>query len=134
MAERMAKKSRGRGLTKADLVDAVYERHGALTKDEAAGIVEAIFGTVKHNLERGRPVKIKNFGVFEVADRAGRVGVNPTSGEPLFIPPHKGLAFRPAARLKSQVAPAKKRPVPAPRAERRTAERSPRGTGGSDRG
>jgi nucleoid DNA-binding protein len=130
----MARKTRGRGLTKADLVDAVYERHGALTKDEAAEIVEAIFGTVKHNLERGRPVKIKNFGVFEVADRAGRVGVNPTSGEPLFIPPHKGLAFRPAARLKKQVSPARKRPVPAPpAADTRAARRNPRG-GGSDRG
>lgn len=130
----MARKTRGRGLTKADLVDAVYERHGALTKDEAAEIVEAIFGTVKHNLERGRTVKIKNFGVFEVADRAGRVGVNPTSGEPLFIPPHKGLAFRPAARLKKQVAPARRRPVPAPpAADARAARRNPRG-GGSDRG
>jgi nucleoid DNA-binding protein len=128
----MAKKSRGRGLTKADLVDAVYERHGALTKDEAADIVEAIFGTVKNNLERGRTVKIKNFGVFEVADRAGRVGVNPTSGEPLFIPPHKGLAFRPAARLKTQVAPARKRAVPAPRAERPAPARGARGDG-SDR-
>lgn len=111
----MARKTKGNGLTKADLVDAVYHRHGALTKDEAAEIVEAIFGTVKDSLERGRTVKIKNFGVFEIAERAGRVGVNPTSGEPLFIPPHKGLAFRPAARLKKQVAPAKRRPVPAPR-------------------
>jgi nucleoid DNA-binding protein len=122
----MARKTRGRGLTKADLVDAVYERHGALTKDEAAEIVDAIFGTVKHNLERGRTVKIKNFGVFEVAERAGRVGVNPTSGEPLFIPPHKGLAFRPAARLKKQVAPTRKRPVPAPPAEPRPAGRRAR--------
>lgn len=99
----MGSKSK-RGLTKADLVKVVYDRHGALTKDEAAGIVDRILGIVKDNLGSGRAVRIKNFGVFEVADRAGRVGVNPASGKRMYIPPHKGLSFRPAARLKKQVA------------------------------
>ncbi|HEY0781266.1 MAG TPA: HU family DNA-binding protein [Thermoanaerobaculia bacterium] len=35
------------GLTKADLIDVVYDRHGGLTKDEAAEIVDVIFKTVK---------------------------------------------------------------------------------------
>lgn len=94
---------KNKGLTKADLVDAVYDRHGALTKDEAADIVDKILGVVKDNLGSGRAVRIQNFGVFEVTDRAGRMGVNPASGERMFIPPHKGLNFRPAARLKRQV-------------------------------
>lgn len=98
----MGSKKKG-GLTKADLVDVVYDRHGALTKNEAAEIVSTIFGTVKQNLGTGRAVRIKNFGVFEVADRKGRMGVNPASGEKMFIPPHKGLAFRPSTRLKKQV-------------------------------
>lgn len=88
-----------RGLTKADLIDVVYRRHGGLTKSEATEVVEAIFGTVKITLGDGRPVKIKNFGTFQVQDRPGRMGVNPTSGEKLFIPAHKGLSFRPARRL-----------------------------------
>lgn len=88
-----------RGLTKADLIDVVYRRHGGLTKSEATEVVEAIFGAVKTTLGDGRTVKIKNFGTFEVLDRPGRMGVNPSSGEKLFIPPHKGLSFRPARRL-----------------------------------
>lgn len=98
------KRSRSKGgLTKADLTDAVYERHGGLTKDEAADIVDAIFQTVKTTLGDGRPVKIKNFGTFEVLPRAGRIGVNPASGEKIFIPPKKGLSFRPAERLKKVI-------------------------------
>jgi integration host factor subunit alpha len=89
------------GMTKADLVDVVYDRHGGLTKDEAAEIVEAIFHTVKSSLGEGRTVRIKNFGTFQITDRPGRTGVNPISGERIFIPPHKGLSFRPARRLKS---------------------------------
>jgi integration host factor subunit alpha len=88
------------GLTKADLVDVVYDRHGGLTRDEAAEIVDAIFRTVKASLGEGRTVRIKNFGTFEITNRPGRTGVNPVSGEKIFIPAHRGLSFRPARRLK----------------------------------
>lgn len=93
------KPTQRKGLTKADLVDVVYRRHGGLTKREATEVVEAIFGTVKTTLGDGRTVKIKNFGTFEILDRPGRLGVNPSSGEKMFIPAHKGLSFRPARRL-----------------------------------
>lgn len=96
------------GMTKADLVDAVYERHGGLTKDEAAEIVDTILKTVKTSLRRGRTVRIKNFGTFEVTARPGRIGVNPVSGEKMFIQPHKGLSFRPARRLMDVMGPRKK--------------------------
>jgi integration host factor subunit alpha len=99
-----AKTTGRRGLTKADLIDAVYQRHGGLTKTEATEIVDAIFNTVKTTLGGGRPVRIKNFGSFEVTARPGRVGVNPASGEKIDIPPHKGLNFRPARRLRTSVA------------------------------
>lgn len=104
----MTRERKRQGLTKADLIDVVYHRHGALTRDEAAEIVDIIFSTVKTTLGDGRPVRIKNFGTFEVADRKGRMGVNPASGERMFIPPHKGLAFRPARRLKTVVGPRRK--------------------------
>lgn len=94
---------RNTGRTKADLVDAVYDRHGGLTKNEAAEIVDAIFKTVKTSLADGRPVKIKNFGTFEITSRPGRLGVNPVSGERIFIRPHKGLSFKPARRLKDEM-------------------------------
>lgn len=89
-----------RGLTKADLIDVVYDRHGGLTRDEAAEIVDAIFMTLKSTLGDGRAVRIQNFGAFEVRKRKGRMGVNPASGEKMFIPPHRGLSFRPSKRLK----------------------------------
>lgn len=93
------------GTTKADLVDEVYNRHGGLTKSEAAHVVESIFDTMKTTLLEGRAVRIKNFGIFEIASRAGRRGVNPANGEKIFIEPHKGLNFRPARQLKDTVSP-----------------------------
>ena len=93
------------GKTKADLVDSVYERHGGVTKNEAAQIVDAIFSTVKTALSDGRPVRIKNFGVFDIKSRPSRRGVNPSSGEEILIQPSRGLSFRPARLLKKLVAP-----------------------------
>ena len=98
------------GTTKADLIDQVYRCHGGLTKNEAASVVESIFTTVKTTLVEGRSVRIKNFGTFEVTDRPGRRGVNPSSGKEIFIHPHKGLSFRPARLLKDVVAPVSKPP------------------------
>lgn len=92
---------RAGGKTKADLIDAVYKRHGALTKTEAADVVDAIFSTVKASLGGGRSVRIRNFGVFEVTERSGRTGVNPASGQKMFIPAHTGLSFRPSRNLKA---------------------------------
>ena len=97
------KTSDRRGLTKADLTKLVYDMHGGLTKHEAAEVVETILHSVKDTLLEGRAVKIQNFGVFEVTDRQGRAGVDPISGERIYIPPRQGLSFRPASKVKQLV-------------------------------
>jgi integration host factor subunit alpha len=104
-----AKKTRS-GMTKADLIDVVYDRHGGLTKDEAAEIVDVIFKTVKVSLADGKTVRIKNFGTFEITSRPGRMGVNPVNGERMFIRPHKGLSFKPARRLRDVMVKSKSTP------------------------
>ncbi len=93
------------GTTKADLVDRVYRRHGALTRNEAAEVVDTIFSSMKASLGDGVPIRITNFGVFEVRPRRERKGVNPVDGSEITIGPSRGLSFRPARRLKSLVSP-----------------------------
>ena len=91
----------GGGLTKAELVRRVYRLHGGLTRREAAEVVDSILQAMKSSLLDGRPIKIQNFGVLEVTEREGRSGVDPSSGERIFIPSHKGLSFRPSPKLKT---------------------------------
>ena len=91
------------GLTKAELVRRIYHLHGGLTRREAADVVDEILKAMKTSLLDGRSIKIQNFGVLEVTDREGRTGVDPSSGEPIFIPSHKGLSFRPSPRLKTTI-------------------------------
>ena len=83
----MARDERRHSRTKADLIDRVYQRHGGLTKSEAAEVVDTIFSTVKSALVEGRAVRIKNFGIWEVRPRPRRRGINPTNGEEIVIVP-----------------------------------------------
>lgn len=97
------KKSPPSSTTKKDLVDMVYRTHGGLTRHEAGEVVNLILSNLKTSLMSGQSVKIHNFGVLEVVPRKGRMGVDPTTGDRIFIPPHQGLTFRPADRLKNEL-------------------------------
>ena len=44
-------------MTKADIVENVYEKVGGFSKKEAAEIVETVFNVVKETLERGEKIK-----------------------------------------------------------------------------
>ena len=91
------------GLTKAELVSRIYHLHGGLTRREAADVVDEILQAMKTSLLDGRSIKIQNFGVLEVTSREGRSGVDPSSGQRIFIPSHKGLSFRPSPKLKTTI-------------------------------
>ena len=64
-------------MTKADIVENVYEKVGGFSKKEAAEIVEMVFDTIKETLERGEKIKISGFGNFVVRDKNARVGPQP---------------------------------------------------------
>ena len=64
-------------MTKADIIEAVYEKVGGFSKKEAAEIVETVFNVVKETLERGEKIKISGFGNFVVRDKKDRMGRDP---------------------------------------------------------
>ncbi len=90
-------------MTKADIIENVYEKVGGFSKKEAAEIVETVFDTIKETLERGEKIKISGFGNFVVRDKNSRVGRNPQTGEPIKIPARKKVGFSVAKTFKEQV-------------------------------
>ena len=56
-------------MTKADLVEIVYEKIGGLSKKESQDIVEKIFETMKASLKQGDKIKISGFGNFTLRDK-----------------------------------------------------------------
>ena len=88
-------------MTKADIIEAVYEKVGGFSKKEAAEIVESVFNTVKDPLERGEKIKISAFGNFVVRDKKERIGRNPQTGEEIKIAARRVLNFKPSQVLKA---------------------------------
>ncbi len=87
-------------MTKADLVEIVYEKVG-LSKKESQDIVEAIFDTIKSSLESGEKIKISGFGNFILRDKRPRKGRNPQTGDDIQISARRVLTFRPSQILKA---------------------------------
>ncbi len=88
-------------MTKADIVEGVYERLGGFSKKEAAAIVETILDVMKDALVSGEKVKISSFGSFSVRAKNERLGRNPKTGKPLEITARKVLTFKPSQVLRS---------------------------------
>ncbi|BEH10498.1 MULTISPECIES: integration host factor subunit alpha [Geobacter] len=89
-------------MTKADIVEQIYERIG-FSKKESAELVERVFGLIKETLERGEKIKIAGFGNFVVKDKADRRGRNPQTGDEIIISARKILTFKPSQVLKSSI-------------------------------
>ena len=87
-------------MTKADIVEAIYEKIG-FSKKESADIVELVFDTMKETLEKGEKIKISGFGNFVVRAKKPRIGRNPQTGEEIEISARRVLTFRPSQVLKS---------------------------------
>jgi len=88
-------------MTKAELVEIVYEKVGGLSKKEAQDIVEAIFDTMKEILKGGEKIKISGFGNFILRDKRPRKGRNPQTGDDIQITARRVLTFRPSQILKA---------------------------------
>ena len=95
-----ASDSHGR-VTKAEIVQIVYEKIGGFSKKEAADLVELIFETMKETLGRGEKIKISGFGNFVLRDKRQRQGRNPQTGDPIQITARRVLSFKASQLLKA---------------------------------
>ena len=88
-------------MTKAEIIDSVYEKVGGFSKKESAEIVEAVFDTMKEVLADGKKIKISGFGNFVVRTKQPRPGRNPQTGEEIVIEARRVLTFKPSNVLKT---------------------------------
>ncbi|AJE03385.1 integration host factor subunit alpha [Geobacter pickeringii] len=89
-------------MTKADIVEQIYEKVG-FSKKESAELVERVFGLIKETLEKGEKIKIAGFGNFVVKEKADRRGRNPQTGDEIIISARKILTFKPSQVLKTSI-------------------------------
>lgn len=86
-------------MNRTELAARVAEMCG-MDRKNAEQAVMAVFSTMAQSLQSGEKVQIMGFGVFEVKERAARIGRNPATKEEVEIPARRAVAFKPSKLLK----------------------------------
>lgn len=89
-------------VTKKDIVIKVSNDTN-LTQIDVKKIVQKTLDTIVESLEKGETVELRNFGVFKVKNRKGRIGRNPRTGEEVSVPEKRVVVFKPGLILKYKV-------------------------------
>jgi len=80
-------------LTKNDIVRTLADKH-RLEIASTRRVVQGTLDMIIESLLRGSRVELRNFGVFEVVDRAARIARNPkATSQEVFIPKRKMVKF-----------------------------------------
>jgi integration host factor subunit beta len=89
--------------TKADIIDALYEKTG-MNRTEIRNAIDLFIDEMKDALMRRQVIELRGFGTFEVKIRKARPRArNPRTGESIVIHSHGVAAFRSGRELKQAV-------------------------------
>ncbi|MBI4397858.1 MAG: HU family DNA-binding protein [Candidatus Omnitrophica bacterium] len=89
-------------MTKKEIVIKVSDATNVKQTD-VKRVVQKVLDTIVESLEKGDTVELRNFGVFKVKSRKGRIGRNPRTGEEVSVPEKKVVVFKPGLVLKYKV-------------------------------
>lgn len=87
-------------MTRSELVEVVYQRHGGISRREAQELLDLILKLIKDRLVAGERVEIPGFGSFDVTRMAGREVRHPVTGRRMRVGGRRSLVFRPSRLLK----------------------------------
>lgn len=94
-------------MNKNELIAALASKTGS-TKAGADRNVLALIEIISGTLKKGGKITLSGFGIFEVRERAARIGRNPRTGETLKIKAARVPAFKAGATLKAALNSGKK--------------------------
>jgi integration host factor subunit beta len=92
-----------RKFTKADIIDALYEKTG-MNRAEIRSAIDLFIDEMKDALMRRHVIELRGFGTFEVKVRKARTRArNPKTGENIVTRSHGAVTFRSGRELKQAV-------------------------------
>ena len=89
-------------MTKKDIIIKVADDTG-LKQIEIKKVVQKTLDYITGSLSKGETVELRNFGIFKVKSRKGRMGRNPRTGENVPIPEKKVVSFKAGLIMKEKV-------------------------------
>lgn len=89
-------------MTKSEIVDIIAQGTG-LTKLETQAVIDGFVATITYSLKKKERVEMRGFGTFVPKFRKERVARNPKTNEPVTVPEHYTVVFRPSKDLKKYI-------------------------------
>lgn len=89
-------------MTKKEIVKEIAEQLG-MTQLQTKEVVQKTFDAIVDTLVETGRIELRNFGVFEVKQRAARKARNPRTGERVDVPPKNVVTFKPGKRMEELV-------------------------------
>jgi len=89
-------------MTKKEIIMSISESTN-LKQVDVKEVVQRTFDMITESLEKGDKVELRNFGIFKVKIRKGRLGRNPRTGEGVTIPDKKVVSFKSGMKMKLDV-------------------------------
>jgi integration host factor subunit beta len=93
----------GRTITKKELVSRIAERTNQ-TKVVTKEVIQMFLDEIISELGRGNRLEFREFGVFEIKERAARKAQNPRTLEKVYVPAKKVVKFKVGRLMKERVA------------------------------
>lgn len=94
----------GKTLTKADIVDSIYEKSDR-NRAEVKAQVEDLLEIMKQAVKKDHSLLISGFGKFEAYDKKARKGRNPQTNATITLPPRKVVVFRLSRKFRAELNP-----------------------------
>lgn len=91
-------------LTKADLVEAIYEQTEC-NRSDVKDVVEKLLDIMKNAIKKDGYLLISGFGKFECYEKASRKGRNPQTDATITLPSRKVMVFRLSRKFRSELNP-----------------------------
>ena len=89
-------------MTKKEIVKTISDKH-QLTQLKTKEIVQSTFEAIIETLVEERRIELRNFGVFEVKERAARKARNPRTGQRVDVPRKFVVTFKPGKEMEEKV-------------------------------
>lgn len=89
-------------MTKKDIILKVSDETN-LKQIDVKKVVQKTLDCIVEALIREEKIELRNFGVFKIKQRKGRIGRNPRTGQVVPVPPRKVVVFKPGLEIKKKV-------------------------------
>ena len=91
-------------MVKSEIIKELHQKHPGLNRSQVEAIVETFFSTILENLEKDRPVELRDFGRFSVKRIKEKYNArNPKTGEVIYVPAKKKVSFKMSKHLKQEI-------------------------------